>query len=94
MGTEKRTWTALRSGDSLITTIPGRVWSVILDSDSGGASTVVLRDGDNTTGDAFLSLTSPADDSRSIIFVNPVCFKKGLFVDVGANVNNVMVQYE
>jgi len=82
------------SVDALVKTTPGKLYAVILSAASGGAGTVTIRDGHDTSGEIIMKLTATANWTVPVILREPVVFQRGLFIDVGSNVDSVFVQYE
>ena len=72
-----------------------RVWNANLVASSGGASSVVLRNGTTTGGTIFAQIdTSAASKGVSQEYgVKGLRFPSGCFVDVGSNVDGFTITY-
>lgn len=73
------------------------VVSLQLNSGSGGAGGVVLRNGTTTGGTAIYEFTGAAADALDVFTLaggQGVVFPSGCFVDVGSNVDSVTVAYQ
>jgi len=87
----KRRWCV---DDQLITEGPGALIAVFLVSTSAGASSVTLYDGVSAAGEVVVTLRAPANEVSAIMVGGCVPFSTGLYIDVGTNVEGVLVIYE
>lgn len=79
--------------DTAVTDSPALVYSLTLCSDGGGIADAVVYDGSSAKGDRKIDLRVIDDDMRPLMFNPPLYFARGIFVDVGSNVDSVLVQY-
>lgn len=76
---------------------PVAIYAVYIDSGSGGAGSVVLRDGTAATDDAVLTLAGSAANATEnfpLTGGKGVVFPNGCFVDIGSNTDAYTIFYE
>lgn len=76
---------------------PTAVYSVQVDSGSGGAGSVVLRNGTSTAGTAIYTFSGAAANDLLVFILaggEGVVFPGGCFADLGANTDMVTVAYQ
>ena len=82
------TYTAV---DRLIVTGRVYVWGYMFDATADGGA-VSLYDGQDTvTGQLKCHTTGWATDPNTVMFGVPVCFERGIYADLGANVSDLTV---
>ncbi len=81
------------TADQRVALGPGYLISAKLSAGSGGAATAVIYDGHGTGEDVLIPLAAPTSGSDNFTPALPVCFNKGLYVDVGNNVTGVFLQF-
>jgi len=79
--------------DSVIMTEAGYVLYIALQSDAAGASAVGLYDGIDSSGDLIDLIRANQYNRTKINYSIPRAVKKGLFLDLGANVEGVLVGF-
>jgi len=67
--------------------------AVIVTPHDGKYGTVTLYNGESTSDPQVLLLQSGTTESKVIKFDPPLFLDKGLFIDVGGDVDDVLVQY-
>ncbi|RLG91226.1 hypothetical protein DRO34_04350 [Candidatus Bathyarchaeota archaeon] len=67
------------------------LYDTILIATSGGTADVAIYDGVNTTGKKLCKLYAPASDIRGLHPRVPIFLENGLYIDVGSNVEGVLV---
>jgi hypothetical protein len=72
---------------------PCFLYAAQLVSNTSGASTAVIRDGQNTDAEVVVDLAALTSSNDPRRWDPPIYLKKGLFVDVGTNVTSVLVHY-
>lgn len=79
--------------DTKVCNGPCFLFAAHLTAGAGGVATAIVRDGHDTGGETKINLAAlqSASDNRS--FNPPLYFKKGLYLDVGANVTSLLVQF-
>lgn len=74
---------------------PIRVYSAVILSGSGGAGTLVLRNGTADTGTVYVQEDgTAASKSKTYPFGEGLTFPGGCFFDKDANIDAVVVEYE
>jgi len=79
--------------DTEVTGSPALIYSLTLCSDGGGIADAVVYDGGSNKGDRKIDLRVIDDDMRPLFFDPPLYFARGIYVDVGSNVESVLIQY-
>lgn len=72
---------------------PAYLFSAHLVADDSGAATSAVLDGHSEDGDPMVDMAAPQSSIDARIFVPPLYFDKGIYVDVGLNVTSVLLQY-
>lgn len=83
----------LVAADKKVCNGPCFLYGAALVSTTGGASTAVIRDGHDTSGDPAVDLAALTSSNDPRMFDPPIYLKKGLFVDIGSNVTSVLVHF-
>lgn len=78
--------------DQVVSRSPGFLGCVILTSDGSGAASVALYDGVGTKDDPLLTVKCPDGETKVINFSPALILHKGLYLDVGSNVTEVLVE--
>lgn len=82
------------TGSQVISPSPTTVVSVAVTSDGGGVADITLYNGESTNDDRLIKLKAGNDSTRSIRFSFGLYLSKGLYVDVGSNVESVLIVYD
>ena len=80
------------SVDQIVEVEKGYLVDAILSAAAGGASTVTIYDGHNTSGKVLVILSCVASTKDHLNPREPIPFENGLYVDVGSNVASLLVQ--
>lgn len=83
----------LVTADKKVCNGPCFLYGAALVANTGGASTAVIRDGHDTSGEPVVDLACLTSSNDPRMFNPPIYLKRGLFVDVGSNVTSVMVHF-
>jgi hypothetical protein len=83
----------LVAADKKVCNRPCYLYAAQLVSNTSGASTAVIRDGHDTSGEVVVDLAALTSSNDPRRWDPPIYFKKGLFVDIGTNVTSVLVHY-
>ena len=70
------------------------VAGIIITASEANACAVAIYDGVNTNGKLFGYFRVPANNSKNFKFAQPVTCNYGLYIDIDANTNSVMVIYK
>jgi len=65
---------------------------ILLTATAAGAADIEIRDGHNTGGDSILVIKAAANESFQYTPCHPIPFEKGIFVQIGSNVQSCIVQ--
>lgn len=81
------------TADEIISTKGVRLFSIIL-TPSGGNAAITLYDGESTA-DPIISKITTLQYLSFLYNLDPgLVTERGLYVDIGSNVGNVLIQYE
>ena len=69
----------------------GSITSLTLVSDGVGVADVTVKDGASPDGETLATLRALQNDTRHLPFAHPVEVFDGLYVDIGSNVEGVLV---
>jgi hypothetical protein len=83
----------LTSADKKVCNGPCFVYAAHLVANSSGVGTAIIRDGHDASGAAVVSLSSLTSSNDPRKFDPPLYFKKGVFVDVVANVSSILIHF-
>lgn len=72
---------------------PAYLFSAHLVASSVGAATATVRNGHGTLAESIVHLSCPAYSADPRIFVPPIYFSNGIYVNVGSNVVSVLIQF-
>lgn len=93
MSVNHRTNWVYVTSDQVISTKPVRIFSVMVTPGSGNAD-ITLYDGEGT-GDPEISCIKTLQYLTFLYNLEPgLVTHRGLYVDVGSNVDNVLIQFE
>ena len=70
------------------------VAAVIITPTSQSSGTVTLYNGESTNDPQVILLQTGTTESKVINFDPPLYLDRGLYIDVGASVDDVLVQYD
>jgi len=88
------TWTRVTTSQK-VSKVGCRVVSVILTPDSSSTNAdVTLYDGESTSDPALFTLRSGAGVTHQLNFTPPLDCQRGLYVAIGSNVTEVVIQWE
>jgi len=79
--------------DQVISTSPVKIYALIITSDGNGDADAGVYDGESTSDNKIVTLYTVDESLASIIFAEPLETQRGLFIDIGSNVTEVLVQY-
>ena len=79
--------------DRIVSTKPVRIFSIML-SPTGGNADIHVYDGESTTDPEICAIYALTNLSFLYNMEPGLVTKRGLYIDVGTNVDNVLVQYE
>jgi hypothetical protein len=72
---------------------PAYLFSAHLVATSGGTATASIYNSQGAFGDPEADLSAPASGVDQRVFVPPLYFDKGIYVNFGNNVTSVLLQY-
>lgn len=81
------------TSDQCVSPNPVWVYSLVISSNGTDEADATIYDGESTSGDQVMTLFCNDEEMAQVIFPEPLYLRKGLYVDVGTNVNEVLVQY-
>lgn len=81
------------TADGIVCRGPCFLTHIIITSDSGGVADAAVYDGIDTSGKLYTGMRCKDDDTEECTPSPPAYFRQGIYVDIGSNVENVMVQY-
>ncbi len=81
------------TGDRVVSRSPVFVSSIVITSDGGGEADAKLYDGVSTTDPVLLSIYTVDEAMAQLNFNPPLETQRGLFVDIGTNVTEVLIVY-
>ncbi len=76
-----------------VCTAPVTISGIIVTPGSGVVGDVTLYDGESTGDPKILSIRTGSGETKVISFVEGLLTKKGLYLDVGLNVEGVLIQF-
>lgn len=82
------------TGDNKVSLAPCAVGCVILTADGQGTADITLYDGESTSDPEIIKILTGATNTKVIRFQPPLITNRGLYLDVGAGVDSVLIQYE
>lgn len=85
--------TELFSADKCVSKYPCFLFSISIASNGSGVADAEVYNGQNTNGVRLLGLRCADNDEKHRLFVPPVYFNRGLYLDIVDNVEAVTVQY-
>ena len=81
------------TSDQLVSRTPIWIYSLVITSNGTAEADATIYDGESTSGDAVLTLYTVDESMAQLVFPEPLYLHKGLYVDIGSNVTEVLVQY-
>jgi hypothetical protein len=81
------------SVDTLVSPTPAFIYALGIASDGGGEADAIVYDGHLATGDFYIHLDTLDEFMHWISFTQPMYFRQGIYVDIGTNVAQVVIQY-
>lgn len=86
------TWRTITK-DGVVSPNPSQLGAVILSPDgTANVADITLYDGESTSDPKILTIYSGTGSTRVINFTPYLETKRGLYVDIGSNVDSVLVQ--
>lgn len=88
-------WSSWRNidGDTLIARGPCLLHTLFVLTSTTGGDATVYEGQDTGSGTKIIRLEGTANEIRSVHFSPPLPCQRGLYVDVGSNVDEVLVHY-
>jgi len=86
-------WTNL-TGDTIVTSAAAMLHGVVLLASSAGGDATVYDGTDPNGGRKILTVKGAANVSNPVAFYPPLVCERGLYVDVGSNVTEVLVHWD
>jgi len=82
------------AGDGLVATSPAFIAAIIV-SPNGASNnaTVTLYDGENTGEPKVLTVYTGTGTTKSIVFTEPLKLNRGLYVEAGSHLGEVLILY-
>lgn len=80
--------------DGVVTEQAGILTGILLTSDGVGATSVVVHDGRDASAPILCTVRTPTNTTTQINYFGKRVFTGGLYVNVGANIGEVIVEYE
>lgn len=81
------------TNDQVVCTAPGYIGCIIIVSNGSGVADATVYDGEST-GDPQILKVLAADDSLQVVrFQPPLKTLRGIYIDIGSNVNEVLIQH-
>lgn len=91
---ECKRWTHLPlTADQLVSKVPTFVKHVCLTAGTGGAATALVYNGVDVSGELKIALSAIASTHFEDTYETPICFDKGIYIDVGSNVTLFTIQF-
>jgi hypothetical protein len=81
------------TADNRVVRGPVLFGGALLTSDGVGAAGATFFDGMNASGRRLFRLNAPSGETKEVIFTAPILLTVGLFIDVGANVEDVFALF-
>ncbi len=81
------------TGDQRLISRPSFLFSLVITSDGGGEADGAIYDGANTKGTFRFDLYCVDEAQQQLSFDPPVYMPHGIYVDVGSNVESIVVQF-
>lgn len=66
---------------------------VVLTSDGGGVADITIYDGESSNDDKLVTLKAASDGTSRLRFGYDLVTRKGLYIEIGSNVEGVLVIY-
>lgn len=80
--------------DQVVVNVPVKLVAVVLTATSGGAASATIYDGVNDDGEIVAVVKALANTTFSMEFYGGVHITTGIYVDLGSNVQGLLVVYE
>lgn len=72
---------------------PVLLGTIMVTGSQGNNAVVTLYDGESTDDPQIVQLRCPSDNTKVVHFQSHLATKRGLYVELGTNVQEVLVQY-
>jgi len=82
------------TGDALVTTKPALLHGVVILTSTTGGDAALYEGQDADSGRIILTLEGIANTVTPVMFPRPLYCERGLYLDVGSNVTEVLVAWE
>ena len=79
--------------DTKVCTAPVTIVSVIVTPDANQKADITLYDGEGTKDPEIIKIRTLANDTKVINFAPGLVTERGLYLDVGSNVADVLIQF-
>ena len=70
------------------------IFSIVLSSDGVAEADAVVYDGASAEAKKYVKIYCADEETYQLRFAPPLVFNNGIYVDVGTNVDQVIVQYQ
>ena len=81
------------AADQVVSTSPVYIFAIVITSNGGGDADATLYDGEGTGDPKILGVYTVDEAMASLVFPTPLRTRRGLYIDVGSNVGEILVQY-
>lgn len=79
--------------DQVVSKSPGYIGSVIIVSDGSGNASATIYDGESTGDPVILTVKTVNNTMSTVNFQPALKTERGIYVDIGSNVNELLVQH-
>jgi len=81
------------AADQVVSTSPVHIFSLTITSNGSGEADAVVYDGESTGDPQIVNLYTVDEAMSQLVFPIPLQTRRGLYVDIGSNVSEVLIQY-
>lgn len=81
------------TASGIISKGPALVFSAHVVAGTEGPATAALYDSHGVLGEPITDLAAAQSSTHTILFIPPICFDQGVYLEVGENVTSVLLQY-
>lgn len=79
--------------DTKVCTAPVSIERVVVTPDSAAVGDITLYDGESSNDPEILTIRTASGETKVIPFAPGLKTKRGLYLDVGSNVEDVLIQF-